>query len=179
MPGINYPQFPSGLELRLEAVAIAANKHKNFFDDPACPYSDTLKSLLQKMVLEHRVQRRRTEAEEVDVVVLDENADKFDKMLHDLEKTIRSMEVLDMQEGGIDASDRIQIIKAKTSLLEKWVNIKEKIYSIREIAEFQNVVIEILDTVVDKDQRKVFMDKLRALKSTEDTVKRMTDVDAV
>jgi hypothetical protein len=87
-------------------------------------------------------------------------------MLREIESTIVEMSNIEDDLTGGDASDRIQFVKAKTILIQKWVEIKEKIYNVREIADFQSIVIKMLDEVLSKDARQLFIDKLRTLRTT-------------
>jgi hypothetical protein len=157
-----YPSLPQGLETRLSAVLLTARGGKGYFSDPKCPYSPELKAILIKCV--------GTDAEErkivAEVVELGADADKYDHMIREIESTIVEMSNIENDLSGGEASDRIQFVKAKTILIQKWVEIKEKIYNVREIADFQSIVIKMLDEVLAKDARQLFIDKLRTLRTT-------------
>jgi hypothetical protein len=172
---ITFPSFPPGLELRLSAVVLAAQANRGFFDSPECPYSDELKGFLKKIVAETRFDDRKEKKKDTDKEELAENADKFDRMLREVETTIADMADLEDKMEEADTGDRIQFVKAKTSLIEKWINIKERIYSVREIAEFQSTIIEVMDMVLSKDQRHQFIERLRTLRTTEQAAVRLEE----
>lgn len=62
--------------------------------------------------------------------------------------------------GKFDHDTKIQIIKAKTALIEKVVNIQERAFNVRKVANFQKVVVDILADLVDPDRIKEFQDRL-------------------
>lgn len=62
--------------------------------------------------------------------------------------------------GKLDTDTKIQVIKAKTALIEKVVNIQERFYNVRKVAHFQKVVIDILTDLVPEDDRSVMMERL-------------------
>jgi hypothetical protein len=176
VPPITYPTFPPGLETRLAATVLAATTHKTFFEDPSCPYSEELKGFLRKIVSETRVEKKERVRAEGNKDELDENADKFDLMLVEIESMMKEMDSIEDDLQDADTGDRVQYVKAKTALVEKWIGIKEKVYSVREIADFQTIVIELMDSVLDKDQRLLFIEKLRALRTTEKAAVRLEEV---
>jgi hypothetical protein len=157
-----YPTLPPGLETRLSAVLLAAKGNKGYFTDVKCPYSPELKAVLVKIVGAESEERRVV----AEVIELGADADKYDHMIREIESTIVEMSNIETDLSDGDASDRIQFVKAKTILIQKWVEIKEKIYNVREIADFQSIVIKMLDEVLDKDARQSFIDKLRTLRTT-------------
>lgn len=61
---------------------------------------------------------------------------------------------------GFDHDTKIQIIKAKTSLIEKVVNIQERAFNVRKVANFQKIVIDILADLVDQDKVNEFQTRL-------------------
>src|SRR5271163_3874050 len=114
-----YPALPSGLETRLGAIVVAARGAKGYLEDGGCPYSDEMKSFLKLMLGGSKRERVKVETEE-----LDEGADKYDRMIAEIQSTIDEMASIEDDLVGGDTADRIQFVKAKTILVEKWVNIK-------------------------------------------------------
>lgn len=64
--------------------------------------------------------------------------------------------------SGFDHDTKIQIIKAKTALIEKVVNIQERAFNVRKVATFQKVVIDILADLMPQDQINEFQNRLGA-----------------
>jgi hypothetical protein len=86
--------------------------------------------------------------------------------LREIELTIEEMSDIEGSLSDAETSDRVQFVKAKTALIEKWVNVKEKLFSLKEISEFQSIIIRIMDDVLTLDQRQTFIDLLRTLRTT-------------
>lgn len=98
--------------------------------------------------------------------VIVKDLDRFDVLLNEVEVTIGEMRDLEREMRGTDdPSDRIAVIRAKTVLLEKWANLKSSVWSMREMAEFQQAVLEVLDKVMTVDQRGEFMSRIKQLKN--------------
>lgn len=62
--------------------------------------------------------------------------------------------------GKLDTDTKIQVIKAKTVLIEKVVSVQERFYNVRKVAHFQKIVIDILTDLVDEDKRAAMMERL-------------------
>lgn len=160
-----YPNLPPDIEVRLRAVEVAAKGVPDYLVTGECPYSEGLRSMLARMLnvgpaggvgeIEERLRV-------FDVV----DADKFDVMLREIETTIEEMKSIEGKMGSdADTSDRIALVKAKTSLLEKWATLKERVLTLKEMSQFQSAVISVMDDVLDVDQRAKFRDRLRGFKS--------------
>ena len=162
-----YPALQKGLETRLAAIDIGAKANPNYFKSKDCPYSPQLVGYLQAMM---RVAvAERILVEKAEGIFQRPEGEKFDVILREVEITIEQMKDLEVMvlggESTMDAGDRIQLFKAKTSMLEKWTLIKEKIYSMKEVAVFQKIVVSAMDEILSKDQRLELMQKFRGLRS--------------
>jgi hypothetical protein len=166
-----YPNVPAGLEMTLEALEISAKGSRTYFNSPECPYSDRLRGYLQRLVASDEQSERRMSPQFLKQGA-GEELDRLDLILQEVEATIDEMNSIEAGLVDADTGDRIQFVKAKTALLEKWVSQKEKIYSLREVAEFQQIVIKFMEAVLDKDQRHQFIASLRNLKSTKNLTRQ-------
>lgn len=167
----SYPSLPEGLETRLGAIVLTASTDDEYLLAPECPYPTRLRELLSRLIGgQGRVRLEIPSARAFDVTA---DEDKFGLVLREVEATIEQMSLLEGSLGNADTGDRIQFVKAKTNLLEKWVMMKERIYSVREMAEFQAIVVRLLDDTMTKDQRMMFIEALRALRSASGAVQRM------
>jgi|GEM_PF-6931204 len=158
-----YPKLPDGFEIRLQAVFLASNGiGKEYLEAPECPYTAKEKEYLRKLLFQEAKIEASTDW-------IDEAGDRFDVMLREVEKTISEMKALENDLVGAETSDRVAVLKAKTALLEKWTSLKERIYTLKEVSEFQSVILETLDNVCNKDQRNEFMKRLQHLRSVAET----------
>ena len=165
-----YPVLPKGLETRLAAVEIGAKANKNYFKSKDCPYSPELIGFLKSMVQMDQILGIGVGvAGEAEAIFAVPEGDKFDVILREVEITIQQMKDLEQLtlhgDSTMDSGDKIQLLKAKTAMLEKWSVIKEKIYSSKEVAEFQSIIVSVMDELLTKDQRLEMVNKLRSLRS--------------
>ena len=93
--------------------------------------------------------------------------DKIDTILGEIESTIAEMRMLEKKLGGeaTDSSDKIAFYRAKTALIERWANTKERIYNLKEMSEFQSSILAVMDEVLTVDQRADLVERLRNFRS--------------
>lgn len=160
----NYPVVNGEFETRLRAIKMSAGEMgAAYLQHPDCPWPSSLKELLRPLIA--REKTGPTVAENVFEGL--EEGDKFDLLIKEIEITITSMRDLEtsVQGEGMERADQVQVIKAKTSLLEKWVSLKERTYTMKEMSEFQRLVLEVLDSVLTVDQRGAVLERFHHLKS--------------
>lgn len=167
-----YPNLPADLETRLKAVQLAADGVENYLRSDECPYSPGLRILLGRMLNGVGGGGGGSAAVEEVVRIFDvPDGDKYDVVLREVEATIEEMKAIERQlgiggggggeGGGGDTGDRIQLVKAKTSLLEKWATLKERVLTLKEMSQFQLVIIGAMDDILTVDERAEFRDRLR------------------
>lgn len=163
-----YPNLPEGFETRLRAILVAADGlGGRYLDDPMCPWPLGLKQLLRPLIVkEHQVNIGAVVGAAENVFDGMEDGERFDVFLREVEETITSMKKLELEMvGDADSGDRVQVLKAKTTLLEKWISLKERTYNVKEMSDFQRIMLETMDEVLDVDQRAKVLNKLNDLKS--------------
>jgi hypothetical protein len=172
-----YPRLDESVGLVLKAVLMTSEGKLEYLNSPECPYSDVLKQHLRLMFKGYGVSESGTGSggggggvtEPVRIFNVDEN-DKYDVVLSEIEATIEELKGVEQRivdkGGAIDQGDQIQLIKAKTSLLEKWISQKERVYSLKEIIEFQSIVVTFMTDILDKDQVALFRKRLSSLRSS-------------
>lgn len=162
-----YLQLPDNFELRLKAIEQLAKNEKGgvsyYLSNADCPYSEEAKIYINKLINDNLI------LPSIDIWQVDDQGDKFDIVLREVEKTINDMKTLESQLNlpgeDVEPGDRIQFFKAKTALLEKWTTLKERIYSLKEMSHFQSIILQFMDEVLDVDQRTKFLERLRNLRS--------------
>lgn len=73
---------------------------------------------------------------------------------------LRQLNELGEGETNLDTSTKIAIIKAKATLIDQMLKSHERVMNVKRIAEFQSIVISILDDFVDESARSAFMKRL-------------------
>lgn len=167
-----YPQMPVGLETRLSAIKMAAGEGEDavwYLSDPACPYPAVVKAALQAWLAPAAKGGFDLEGNLAALPVFQEGASDeqdADQVLDEIQRTIDTMRNIETS-LPVDATDeRMSILKAKTGLLEKWVSIKERTKGVKQVAEFQRMVVQTLDELADKDVVQKFRVRLAELSET-------------
>jgi hypothetical protein len=65
-----------------------------------------------------------------------------------------------VDEAGLETSERLQILKARASLIEQALKNQERILNLKSMSEFQTVVINILDDLMSEDSREEFLNRI-------------------
>jgi hypothetical protein len=170
MTGRTYPQFPAGIEVRLAAVKMAGGEGAAataYLSDPACPYPDALKQVLRAWLDPWPENGDGTGggldgnlgvAPIFQDGISDEKA--TDVVLDEVQRTIDAMRNIERSLASDDTDGKLNLLKQKTGLLEKWVQIKERTTGLKQIAEFQRMVLTALDGIMDKDKIQEFKKRL-------------------
>lgn len=160
--------------LRFAALQNIAQLKAEYDRDPelfrsgTCPYDEETIAVLVKLFAPTIV----TETIEKKVIVNEnggkrgpkegagltgEDLDEVNAELVDMLKQLRQM---GEGEAKLDTGERLQIIKTKASLIEQLIKARERVLNVKHLANFQAVVISILDDLVDEDAREVFLKRL-------------------
>jgi hypothetical protein len=172
-----YPNLPDSFATRMQAIVFAAEEAggvRAWLESEGCPYGEAEKKLLLKLLGRNGGGGRGgkggggeggedgSEGGESENIFQGSDLDKFDVLLREVEGTISEMKNLEqMVNSGEDASARVAVVKAKTVLLEKWVSLKSSVYSMQEMAQFQSIVLEAIESMLDTDQRAELIARLK------------------
>jgi hypothetical protein len=121
-------------------------ENQALLDDPACPYSDEIKAFFgaaQGSPAPVPSETKSWDDLELEIQSLATSLDEFGKTL---EKS--------------DVTERMSFFRTKTSLLEKIVGLKERSLGIREVHQFQEAVLNLIEEVLEPGQRTEFMKRL-------------------
>lgn len=151
----SFLQMPAGLGIFLKQVQMGLITDPNYLD--RIPDPEVAAILKRAFVAE-------TGKAEADTSKF-EGKDEYEVILADIEATMVELDKL--MDMTLEPSDRIQFVKAKTALLERWSAQKEKIWNIRSMAEFQQTVVKFMEDVLADhvDLRTEFIRRMKALKT--------------
>ncbi|MEH3064944.1 MAG: hypothetical protein PGN33_20120 [Methylobacterium radiotolerans] len=62
-----------------------------------------------------------------------------------------------------DVGERLQFLKNYSSLMDRYLGLQEKAHGLKQMYEFQRLVIDTMEQVLDKDQRLDFKERLKKL----------------
>ena len=137
---------------------------------PDCPYDQETREVLRGLLAVQTVEK---------IVRVDSGAggsgrgrgrptknavseESVDVVIGKVDDVMKQLEDLKSELGGkdMDAKTKLDIIKAQSNLLEKHVNMYERIHNVKRASNFEAVVINILDDLVDEDGRDQFLKRL-------------------
>jgi hypothetical protein len=139
-----YPAFPEKEVWALKVMKQSLEEDPDYFNHPDCPYGDDLKAVFDVVRVTQTSSVGNVDELEAEVTVLFEELKEFGG---DLEKT--------------DVSERMAWFRTRTSLLEKILDIKKEAAGVKQVQEFQNRVLGILEDVMTPDQRTEIMQRLK------------------
>lgn len=97
-----------------------------------------------------------------DVTLSGEDQDKLRTEISTLMEELNNLGNGGGEEGTVvlETGERIQIVKTKASLLDQLLKMQERVFNIKRMSTFQEVVIGILDDLVSEDDREVFLRRI-------------------
>ncbi|WP_273288301.1 hypothetical protein [Methylorubrum populi] len=156
----NYPQLPEGLGLKLRAIETNCEFDPGYLLDDACPYPDDVKAYLRRLVAPAQAGRPDT----VDAVFEEgmSGDEETDSLIKEIQNAINSMKLLQRDiDSSDDVGDRLAFLKNYGSLIDRFLALKERTQGIKQMYEFQRIVIQAMEQLLDKDGRLDFKNRLR------------------
>jgi len=162
----SYPPLRLAVLQGLKDIKDGLQSDPSFLENEECPYDEEtvrmLKDLLATKIVEKEV-IREVEVEKKagrgrprkDAALSEEDQDH---VKNELKKLIDGLNALST--AGQEASAVVQITRTKATLIEKLLQMQERIYNVKKMSEFQTVIISILDDLVDEKGREIFLKRL-------------------
>ncbi|MGN6820619.1 MAG: hypothetical protein ACTHJR_18330 [Sphingomonas sp.] len=149
----------------LSQLKEAYDRDPDFFDGEDVPYDKETVALLKKMFLPKVV-------EKVVEVKVKEKAGRgrpsketplgdedLKKLSDEIDKILKALNEMGTGEG-LDPKDRINITRNKTTLLNTALQLRERLFNVKRMSEFQEIVVGILDDLVDEKGRETFLNRM-------------------
>jgi hypothetical protein len=164
MPKLDFPPLRLAVLNGLLGLKDRYAADPDLFKHEDCPYDDetveALTSILQvkevERIVEKTVQVKRERGRPKKGGVSEEDLAELEKEVRDLLTNLKAMEA----GPSLDTNEKIQITKTKTTLIEKLLEMRERVMNVRRLSEFQTVVISVLDDLVDEDGRDAFLERI-------------------
>lgn len=67
----------------------------------------------------------------------------------------------EMEGTGVEVQDKLNFLKSYGALMDRWLSLKEKTHGVKQMYEFQRIVIDTMEQVLDKDGRFKFKERLK------------------
>lgn len=150
--------YPTLDENAISVIARVYEANPQYFDHPDCPYDQITKDIFKGNA---KFQDFDTHT---DVKIA--NSDDLLTQITQLSKELKAYGQSIKTEEGTSASDRNTYFRLSVTLLEKLVDIKEKIANVKSYEQFNNEVLDIMDKILTPDQRTTVMQRLESLVTT-------------
>ena len=89
-----------------------------------------------------------------------EGADEAIMIDDQLKMIINDLEAMGASMTKAEPKDRIDYYKAKTTMYDKLISMRDKALNIKAVYDFQNTILEFMNDVLDKDQITKLMKRL-------------------
>lgn len=136
-----YPTIDENYLTPIRAVIAQLTLNPNYLDD--APYTDAVKAVLKKLIGQHVVEAKALSLDDLEAEVAD------------LLKTTKEMSL-----EGSDPKDKAMIARVIGQLLEKCIALKERVYSMKSVSDFQKKVIDVFEDLLDGPTRTKVIEKL-------------------
>lgn len=168
---ITYPTLRIGVLRALQDLKRHYSADPEIFSRDDCPYdldvravlseilaveTVTVEKIVEKIVVnDGAVSERRGKAAGLNEADQENIANELSELLEQL----KSMEE-GKGEAELDQAARLAVFKLKTTIIEKIINLRERVLNIKRIANFEAVIIGVLDDLVSEDDREVFLERI-------------------
>lgn len=169
----HYPEITDHAAWALKTILTLASEDVMYLRDPDCPYDAQIKNIFDRAIAHQRLVERaegedKQEEKPPAPPVSEEEIDAT--LASDLHSVFVELKDYGKRIAVGDQTEKMAYFRTATSLLERLVNARERALGVKQIKDFQDTVLNIMEEVLTPDQRTDVMDRLRQ------SIKR-TDVD--
>lgn len=154
-----FPPIPEGVVMPVKVIMQHMKTNPNYLDHVTCPYPPKLKEFL-KSVCGSGGGGGSGEVGGGETTFLGQGADKFEVMIVELDKLYTDLKAFRSTLGSMDPNEKSTFFKTTMALLEKIANLKERIYNMKEMADFQKTVVTVMEQHLDTEKHKQIIEEL-------------------
>jgi len=165
MADYHYPKID---EKMLRLISNIYENNPGYFTDPSCPYEQSTKDIFQKTAKHHDFDSHApNELKSSDGLL--EEINLLSSQLKSYWNEIQSGQ-------GTTPADKNTYFRLATTLIEKQIDMKERVLNIKEYEAFVMMVLDVIDRELDADQRARVLDKFKTVAAplTEDNKPAIT-----
>lgn len=151
-----YPTIRDEIVVALNAIAQNLVQDPGYLDHPECPYGDPLKNFF----------RSRLETRSGPVIDIFAGEDELIVLDTQIIKVINDLEAFGNKLTGEEVAEKMAYFRTKTSLIEKLVNMREKLANLKEINDFRSIILDFMNETCTKDQITLLMHRLDGVLGT-------------
>lgn len=145
-----YPPVEAKNLTPFHTIKALLEKDPGYLDAAACPYEPEVKATIKKMMAGFGLMI-------ADQAVALETAEDLEAQLNGI---YSNLVTFGKNVGVNDTGDKIAWAKASMGLLDRIIQLRERVYNFKNYSDFQKRVFECLDGVVEPAQRSEFIEKL-------------------
>ncbi|RWM27934.1 MAG: hypothetical protein EOR77_30915 [Mesorhizobium sp.] len=145
-----YPTLPEAVVLQLRVILNQLRERPEYLDQS--PYSTELRDFLKE--LNGRVVAPTT-------VEFNGEMDRLDYVEQEIVTVLKDLTTLVASLGNADHSEKLQVAKARAGLIEKLVAAREKVWTMKGMADFQARIMSFLTDICTADQVQALKERVR------------------
>lgn len=134
-----YPKIANDQWMQFKVVVENMLKDPEYLKSEDCPYNQTFIDFLMKL-------------RPPEVADIFHEADEGIVIDSQLRMIINDLEAMGPSMAKADSKDRIDYFKAKTSMFDKLIAMRERNNTIKEMNDFKTTILQFMDDVLTKDQ---------------------------
>lgn len=92
---------------------------------------------------------------------------QLDQVASEISELRQELKQLKIDGKALQTADKIQLIKLRASLVEKLINMDERVNNLKKLSLFQSTVLNILDDIMSEEQRQDFMKRIEPFAAAE------------
>lgn len=164
MSDFHYPHIDELVGWALHTVITLASEDSEYLKDPQCPYDDKIKRVINDVISFREGSitppKESTEEKKPSTPISEDEIDST--LAVDLYTVFSELKSYGKTIGASDQSERMAYFRTATSLLERLVNARERALGVKQIKDFQDTVLAIMEDTLSIDQRTEVMERLRS-----------------
>jgi hypothetical protein len=164
MSDFHYPHIDELVGWALQTVITLACEDSEYLRDPSCPYDDKVKHIINEVVSFRQgwktLPKESTAPPPPSTPVTEDEIDTT--LAEDLYTVFTELKNYGKTIGTSDQTERMAYFRTATSLLERLVNARERALGVKQIKDFQDMVLTIMEDTLTMDQRTEVMERLRS-----------------
>lgn len=163
MPDAFYPVVSSEESQRFTTLLKLAAADPTYLISEHCPYSAELRAAI--LTLRPDAAAKAPRAPRTTAVT--EGMDKWQKLEIEVRELFEELKDAAADIGQSDIAEKMTYFRTATSLIDKLVGLQERAAGLRQLSEFQNMILQFLDELCTPDQRTELMERLKSVTLTE------------
>jgi hypothetical protein len=160
MSDFHFPDITDHAAWAFNLVFTLAKEDAAYINSPDCPYDEGVKKIIRLATQVIPVAAPSTEAPKSSTPISEDEIDAT--LAEDLHSVFRELKDYGKTIAQSDQTERMAYFRTATSLLERLVNAREKALGVKQIKDFQDTVLTIMEDTLTIDQRTEVMERLRS-----------------